>query len=108
MQLFTDDDYSEFVDEATFSARPDHEAELNYFKEPRNGRVISAKTLLSFVDMAPFMGGQPMSACRRRRRRVAHYQPPLHHASHIAIPAAACVIPISAGIILVSVPGETP
>ena len=46
--LYTDDEYSAFVDEATFAARPDHLKEINYFKEPRNGRVISTNTLVSF------------------------------------------------------------
>jgi len=46
--LYTDDEYSAFVDEETFAARPDHLKEINYFKEPRNGRVISTNTLVSF------------------------------------------------------------
>ena len=46
--LYTDDEYSAFVDEDTFASRPDHLKEINYFKEPRNGRVISTSTLVSF------------------------------------------------------------
>lgn len=46
--MYTDDEYSAFVDEETFAARPDHLKEINYFKEPRNGRVISTNTLVSF------------------------------------------------------------
>ena len=46
--LYTDDEYSAFVDEETFASRPDHLKEINYFKEPRNGRVISTNTLVSF------------------------------------------------------------
>ena len=46
--LYVDDEYSAFVDEETFAARPDHLKEINYFKEPRNGRVISTSTLVSF------------------------------------------------------------
>ena len=42
--IYTDDEYSAFVDEETFAARPDHIKEINYFKEPRNGRVISTQT----------------------------------------------------------------
>jgi len=47
--LYTDDEYSAFVDEDTFAARPDHIKEINYFKEPRNGRVISTNTLVTFA-----------------------------------------------------------
>eukprot|EP00965_Chrysotila_dentata_P156266 5162578-Pleurochrysis_carterae.AAC.1 len=34
-------------------ARPDHLKEINYFKEPRNGRIISTDTLLKFAMCAP-------------------------------------------------------
>ena len=37
------------MDEETFAARPDHMREIGYFKEPRNGRVISTNTLVSFA-----------------------------------------------------------
>ena len=47
--LHTDDEYSAFVDDETYEGRPDHEKEINYFKEPRGGRVISTATLVSFV-----------------------------------------------------------
>ena len=47
--LYTDDEYSAFVDDETFAARPDHIKEINYFKEPRNGRVISTNTLVKFA-----------------------------------------------------------
>ena len=75
--LHTDDDYSEFVDEATFAARPNHEAELSYFKEPRNGRVISADTLLSFIHFKvcpPALRRAPpqrrgVATCRRENTR---------------------------------------
>ena len=67
LQLFTDSDYSEFVDEATFAARPNHEAEINYFKEPRNGRVISADTLLSCASPRVGQGG----GWHRRRAAVS-------------------------------------
>ena len=47
--LYTDEEYSAFVDEATYAARPDHVKEINYFKEPRNGRIISTATLVNFA-----------------------------------------------------------
>ena len=50
--LYTEDEYSAFVDEAIFEARPDHLKEINYFKEPRNGRVIATSTLVKFAMCA--------------------------------------------------------
>jgi len=47
--IYTDEEYSAFVDDATYEARPNHVKEINYFKEPRNGRVISTATLVSFA-----------------------------------------------------------
>jgi len=47
--LYTDDEYSAFVDDETFAARPDHIREINCFKEPRNGRIISTQTLVAFA-----------------------------------------------------------
>ena len=47
--IYTDDEYSAFVDDETYEARPNHVKEINYFKEPRNGRVISTATLVSFA-----------------------------------------------------------
>uniref|UniRef100_A0A7S0J6K5 Cyclic nucleotide-binding domain-containing protein n=1 Tax=Calcidiscus leptoporus TaxID=127549 RepID=A0A7S0J6K5_9EUKA len=47
--LFTEDEYSMFCDGTIYDARPDHLREINYFKEPRNGRVISTATLLNFA-----------------------------------------------------------
>lgn len=47
--IFTEDEYSMFVDSNIYEARPDHLREINYFKEPRNGRVINTSTLLTFA-----------------------------------------------------------
>mmetsp|Transcript_700 Transcript_700/g.1415 ORF Transcript_700/g.1415 Transcript_700/m.1415 type:complete len:932 (+) Transcript_700:145-2940(+) len=47
--LYADDEYSMFVDSKIYEARPDHLKEINYFKEPRNGRIISTDTLLKFA-----------------------------------------------------------
>ncbi|KAL1524967.1 hypothetical protein AB1Y20_019843 [Prymnesium parvum] len=47
--IYTDEEYSAFVDDETFEARPNHIKEINYFKEPRNGRIISTATLVNFA-----------------------------------------------------------
>ncbi|GBG27927.1 cGMP-dependent 3',5'-cGMP phosphodiesterase A [Hondaea fermentalgiana] len=38
----------------SFAARPDHIKEINFFKEPRDGRAISADTALGFIHFLPF------------------------------------------------------
>jgi len=50
--LHQDDEYSPFVDDSIYAARPDLLREIGYFKEPRNGRKIEADTLLQFVEFA--------------------------------------------------------
>jgi len=47
--LYADDEYSPFVDEAIYEARPDHLKEIGYFKEPRNGRIIATSTVIKFA-----------------------------------------------------------
>eukprot|EP00316_Scyphosphaera_apsteinii_P000444 CAMPEP_0119331446 /NCGR_PEP_ID=MMETSP1333-20130426/80645_1 /TAXON_ID=418940 /ORGANISM="Scyphosphaera apsteinii, Strain RCC1455" /LENGTH=917 /DNA_ID=CAMNT_0007341055 /DNA_START=129 /DNA_END=2882 /DNA_ORIENTATION=+ len=47
--LYADDEYSAYVDPKIFEARPNHLKEIKYFKEPRNGRVISTSTLINFA-----------------------------------------------------------
>ena len=47
--LFTDEEYGPDVSAETFAARPDHAKEIDFFKEPRGGRVISTDTLVRFV-----------------------------------------------------------
>ena len=66
--IYTDEEYSTFVDDETFDARPDHVKEINYFKEPRNGRIISTSTLVSFA-----MCASPSPHDRNRHR---HRWPP--------------------------------
>ena len=38
--LFTEDEYSAFVDEAIYEARPDHLKEIGYFKARRANGVL--------------------------------------------------------------------
>ena len=74
--IYTDDEYSAFVDDETFAARPDHIKEINYFKEPRNGRVISTSTLISFCI---FSYDEQQQLQARAAQRAAS-RPPLHAA----------------------------
>lgn len=46
--LFQDEEYGKFCDEGQFDARPNLRKEIDYFKEPRNGREISCDTLIRF------------------------------------------------------------
>ena len=55
--LFTDEEYGPGVSAETFAARPDHEKEIDFFKEPRGGRVISTDTLVRFVIFQPNADG---------------------------------------------------
>ncbi|CAK9010805.1 5'-cGMP phosphodiesterase A (Cyclic GMP-binding protein A) (Phosphodiesterase 5) (DdPDE5) (Phosphodiesterase D) [Durusdinium trenchii] len=50
--LYQDTEYGKFRNEKAFKARPDLRKEIDYFKEPRNGRVISCDTLLRFTRFA--------------------------------------------------------
>ena len=47
--LYTDEEYGATCLPETFAARPDHQKEIDFFKEPRGGRIISTETLVRFV-----------------------------------------------------------
>lgn len=55
--LYVDQEYAQnapLSGRYSFAARPDHLKEINYFKEPRNGRTISADTAVGFIDFLPY------------------------------------------------------
>ena len=51
--LYTDEEYAATCSPEVYAARPDHVKEIDFFKEPRGGRVISTATLVSFCIFRP-------------------------------------------------------
>ena len=78
--IYTDDEYSAFVDDETFAARPDHIKEINYFKEPRNGRIISTSTLVSFCIFSYNEEQQLQARAAQHDAQRAASRPPWHAA----------------------------
>lgn len=56
-QLYVDSEYPDTPPRSgrfSFEARPDHEKEINFFKEPRNGREIKTDTVMQFTNFKPY------------------------------------------------------
>eukprot|EP00510_Aplanochytrium_minuta_P008235 CAMPEP_0184046540 /NCGR_PEP_ID=MMETSP0956-20121227/1626_1 /TAXON_ID=627963 /ORGANISM="Aplanochytrium sp, Strain PBS07" /LENGTH=1304 /DNA_ID=CAMNT_0026338161 /DNA_START=636 /DNA_END=4550 /DNA_ORIENTATION=- len=54
--LYVDEEYPDQTPESgrfAYAARPDHQKEINFFKEPRNGNEISTDKLVKFIYLLP-------------------------------------------------------
>ena len=73
--LFQDEEYGKFAKDEQFRARPDLRKEIDYFKEPREGRVICTDTLVTFsrfsdrgeADLSHLKNGCSQAALKKQK-----------------------------------------